>query len=119
MKKRIVAICLCAVLLLGVVGTMAYFTDEDSATNTFTVGKVNILLDEADITDLNITLIQSYLKEVGSSLYEESKTMEFLDLCKNMNIVNTLPEYTKPKKRGEGTTKQPSWAPKPWRTSTA
>ena len=55
---------------------------------------------EADITDLNITLIQSYLKEVGSSLYEESKTMEFLDLCKSMNIVNTLPEYTKPKNVG-------------------
>jgi len=55
---------------------------------------------EADITDLNITLIQSYLKEVGSSLYEESKTMDFLDLCKNMNIVNTLPEYIKPKNVG-------------------
>ena len=55
---------------------------------------------EADITDLNITLIQSYLKEVGSSLYEESKTMDFLDLCKSMNIVNTLPEYIKPKNVG-------------------
>jgi len=43
---------------------------------------------------------ESYLKEVGSSLYEESKTMEFLDLCKSMNIVNTLPEYTKPKNVG-------------------
>lgn len=55
---------------------------------------------EADVADLNITLIQSYLKEVGSSLYEESKTMDFLDLCKSMNIVNTLPEYTKPKNVG-------------------
>ncbi len=55
---------------------------------------------EADIIDLNITLIQSYLKEVGSSLYEESKTMDFLDLCKNMNIVNSLPEYIKPKNVG-------------------
>ncbi len=55
---------------------------------------------EADITDLNITLIQAYLKEVGSSLFEESKHMDFLDLCKNMNIVNTLPEYTKPKNVG-------------------
>lgn len=55
---------------------------------------------EADITDLNITLIQSYLKEVGSSLYEASKTMSFVDLCKSMNIVNSLPEYTKPKNVG-------------------
>lgn len=55
---------------------------------------------EADITDLNITLIQSYLKEVGSSLYEASKKMDFVDLCKSMNIVNSLPEYTKPKNVG-------------------
>ena len=32
---------------------------------------------EADIVDLNLTLIQAYLKEVESSLYEESKHMEF------------------------------------------
>ncbi|MDO4920615.1 MAG: ATP-binding protein [Phascolarctobacterium sp.] len=55
---------------------------------------------EADITDLNVTLIQSYLKEVSSSLYAEIDKMEFIDLCKNMNIVNSLPEYTKPKNVG-------------------
>ena len=55
---------------------------------------------EADIADLNITLIQSYLKEVGSSLYQVSDKMDFVDLCKSMNIVNTLPEYTKPKNVG-------------------
>lgn len=55
---------------------------------------------EADLTDLNLTLIQAYLKEIGSSLYEESKHMEFVDLCRNMNIVNSLPEYTKPKNVG-------------------
>ncbi len=52
---------------------------------------------EADIVDLNLTLIQAHFKEVESSLYEESKHMDFLDLCRNMNIVNSLPEYTKPK----------------------
>lgn len=55
---------------------------------------------EADIADLNLTLIQAYLKEVESSLYEESRHMDFLDLCRSMNIVNTLPEYTKPKNVG-------------------
>ena len=55
---------------------------------------------EADLTDLNLTLIQAYLKEIGSSLYEESKHMEFLDLCQNMNIINSLPEYIKPKNVG-------------------
>ena len=55
---------------------------------------------EANIDDLNITLIQNYLKEVGSSLYEASKKMDFVDLCKSMNIINSLPEYTKPKNVG-------------------
>jgi len=55
---------------------------------------------EAELTDLNITLIQNYLKEIGSTLYETSRKMDFVDLCKNMNIVNTLPEYTKPKNVG-------------------
>ena len=55
---------------------------------------------EAELSDLNITLIQGYLRQVGSSLYEESKHMDFVELCRNMNIVNTLPEYTKPKNVG-------------------
>lgn len=55
---------------------------------------------EADLADLNISLIQSYLKEVGSTLYESSSTMDFADLCRNMNIVSSLPEYTKPKNVG-------------------
>ena len=55
---------------------------------------------EAELIDLNITLIQSYLKEIGSSLFNASKTLDFADLCKSMNIVGTLPEYTKPKNVG-------------------
>ena len=54
----------------------------------------------AEITDLNITLIQSYLKETNSSLYEDSKSMDFAELCKSMNIISILPEYTKPKNVG-------------------
>ena len=55
---------------------------------------------EAELADLNITLIQSYLREIGSSLYQESESMDFVDLCKSMNIISTLPEYTKPKNVG-------------------
>jgi len=54
----------------------------------------------ADLSNLNLTLIQSYLQEVGSSLYEESGNMDFLELCQNMNLVSMLPEYTKPKNVG-------------------
>ncbi len=55
---------------------------------------------QAEISDLNITLIQSYLKEVKSSLYEKSKTEDFIEICRDMNIVSNLPEYVKPKNVG-------------------
>ena len=55
---------------------------------------------EAELADLNIALIQSYLKEIGSSLYRESENMEFIDLCRSMNIISELPEYVKPKNVG-------------------
>ncbi|MBQ0037957.1 MAG: SipW-dependent-type signal peptide-containing protein [Clostridiales bacterium] len=52
MKKKIVSLCLCVALLAVAVigGTMAYFTDvTDNVQNTFTMGKVDIKLDEADV----------------------------------------------------------------------
>lgn len=48
MKKKILALCaaflLSATAIIG--GTLAYFTDTDNKTNTFTVGKVDITLTE-------------------------------------------------------------------------
>ncbi|WP_418750475.1 RNA-binding domain-containing protein [Frisingicoccus sp.] len=55
---------------------------------------------QAEMSDLNITLIQNYLKEVKSSLYEKSKTGDFVEVCSDMNIISNLPEYTKPKNVG-------------------
>lgn len=55
---------------------------------------------QADISDLNITLIQNYLKEVKSSLYEKSKNGDFIEVCHDMNIISNLPEYVKPKNVG-------------------
>ena len=48
MKKKIVALCLCVALAVVAIGgaTLAYFTDTDAKTNTFTVGKVDITLNE-------------------------------------------------------------------------
>ncbi len=48
MKKKIVTSCLVvALLVVGIVGaSLAYFTDQDNATNTFTVGNVKIQLNE-------------------------------------------------------------------------
>ena len=52
-KKRFVAILLCMTLVaLAAIGaTFAYLPSTDSVTNTFTVGKVEIKLDETDVTN--------------------------------------------------------------------
>lgn len=51
--KKILALLLCAVLLVGatVAGTLAFLTSQDEVTNTFTVGKVHIKLDEAYVDE--------------------------------------------------------------------
>lgn len=51
-NKKALALVLCAVMLVAtsIFGTLAYLTDTDNAvTNTFTVGKVEIALDEAKV----------------------------------------------------------------------
>ena len=49
--KKILSLLLCAVLLVAasVAGTLAYLTDNDTTTNTFTVGKVDIELQEYEV----------------------------------------------------------------------
>lgn len=48
MKKKLVTVCLVACMAVTAVagGTLAYFTDKEEATNTFTVGNVDIKLEE-------------------------------------------------------------------------
>lgn len=50
--RKALLMVLCAVLLVAgsVLGTMAYLTDTEDVTNTFTFGKVDIKLDEAVVT---------------------------------------------------------------------
>lgn len=49
--KKALLFTFCAVLLVvaSVLGTMAYLTSSETVTNTFTVGKVSITLDETDV----------------------------------------------------------------------
>ena len=55
MKKKIVSLALAVCLLaIAAVGTLAYFTDKDAATNTFTVGNVKIDLTETEWVDKSI-----------------------------------------------------------------
>lgn len=51
MKKKILVACLCVALaVLTIAGTtLAYLTSHDQVTNTFTVGNVQITLDEAQV----------------------------------------------------------------------
>ena len=56
MKKKSILMAAIAVMLVAVLvvgGTLAYFTDTKSATNTFTVGDVKIKLDESNVNDLD------------------------------------------------------------------
>ena len=48
MKKKIIALCLVAVIAVTALAsiTLAYFTDTDEKTNNFTAGKVDITLNE-------------------------------------------------------------------------
>lgn len=52
-KNKALLLSLCAVLLVAasVFGTLAYLTSSDSVVNTFTVGNVQIKLDEAKVGD--------------------------------------------------------------------
>lgn len=54
-KSKALLLTLCAVLLVAasVLGTMAYLTSTDTVTNTFTIGKVEITLNETDVTNPN------------------------------------------------------------------
>lgn len=51
-KAKVLLLALCAVLLVvgSVMGTLAYLTDTQEVVNTFTVGDVDIKVDEAPVT---------------------------------------------------------------------
>ena len=52
-KSKVLLLLLCTVALsmAAAFGTLAYLTDSEAVTNTFTVGRVGISLDEADVDD--------------------------------------------------------------------
>lgn len=54
----------------------------------------------ASLDDLDLGLIQAYLQEIKSDLYEESKTMSFADLCRAMLIAKGADEDIRPVNAG-------------------
>ena len=55
---------------------------------------------QASLDELNITLIQQYLREVNSALYKAAGRIDFRSLCLSMNLDSELPEYPHPKNVG-------------------
>lgn len=53
MKKKafLTIMSMILVAVVSVMGTLAWLTDTDTAVNTFTIGQVDILLDEADVDE--------------------------------------------------------------------
>lgn len=56
--KQIIALVVVVALLMAgsVLVTMAYLTSQDTVTNTFTVGKVKITLDETDVDEYGVAI---------------------------------------------------------------
>lgn len=95
MKNKALFLMLCAVLLVtaSVLGTMAYLTDRDEVTNTFTVGKITLGdgdleegLDEADVNE------KGQLLDKDGNLYE-SDDQTIADRVKE-NEYKLLPGHT-------------------------
>ena len=60
----------------------------------------NRINQQASIDDFDLTLIQAYLHEVKSDLYEESKNISLTNLARNMHIVKGSDEYLRPVNAG-------------------
>ena len=50
----------------------------------------------AEVDDLDIGLMRSHLKEIGSDLYEHSKKMDLLDIAEDLQLVSGPSERLKP-----------------------
>ena len=115
MKKtsKALLLSLCAVLLVAasVLGTMAYLTSADEVTNTFTVGKVAITLDEAK-TDINgvavkpaervdantYKLLPGHTYTKDPTVYVDAKSEDayvrmLVTVNKHSELKTALPEY--------------------------
>lgn len=96
MKKKIVALCLCVALAVVAIGgaTLAYFTDTDDATNTFTAGGVKIELIEkqrnADSTALEAFKNNKVLMPIVGSAQGEQETVDGVKLPTAENYVDKI-----------------------------
>ena len=96
MKKKIVALCLCVALAVVAIGgaTLAYFTDTDNETNTFTTGGVKIELIEqqrnADGTALEAFENDKVLMPIVGSAQGEQEIVGGVKLPTAENYVDKI-----------------------------
>lgn len=101
--KKIVALLLCAVLLIGasVAGTLAYLTAQTSVTNTFTVGSVKFdaenALDESDVNEYGEQLYVSKVDGADPVVKDDENATDTLAPRVNANEYKLIPGhfYTK------------------------
>lgn len=92
MKKKITTIFLCAALfaIVAIGASLAYFTDTDSAKNVFTVGNIDIELNEtAKVTDANGEDVANAVNKNDNGGYSYSNLMPTYKLTKEPVIKNT------------------------------
>ena len=95
-KRKIVllASALCMVAILAIGGTLAYFTDQETATNTFTMGGVEIDLYEHDEDEKEVEAL-TYTDVVPGIAYDKDPTVDndgSLDAWVRVNV--TLNNYS-------------------------
>lgn len=100
MKKirKVLALTLCAIALVGasVMGTMAYLTDNDTVTNTFTVGNIDIMLDEAKVDEYGHAVDNSNdpIKEGGAYIVPDAVDDNTNVVRVESNSYKLLPGHT-------------------------
>lgn len=67
-RGLLVLLCVAAIVASTIFGTLAYLTDSDANTNTFTVGNIRIKLDEAAVNP-DGSLVTGYENRVHSNQY--------------------------------------------------
>ena len=103
MKKKITAIalviCLVAVAIVG--GSLAYFTDKEEATNTFTAGNVDITLTEPKWVEEKAVLVptREIAKDPTITVKETSqRAYTFLKVQLSADFVDLLGKYAEAQK---------------------
>ncbi|MBP3540786.1 MAG: hypothetical protein J6K72_03055 [Clostridia bacterium] len=56
--------------------------------------------EQADLQELNITLIQQYLRETNNALYHDAGNMDFYSLCRQLDLVGEAHDCMYPKNIG-------------------